>query len=292
MLSDILNPLVMGVFLGGLYATIALGLSLTFGVAKEINLAHGYLVVLGSYFVFWLTSSFGLDPLLCLLFGIPVAFFVGYLLQRYLLNYSMKVSEDTILVVTFGIAVILQNFMQLKWGLLSRNLTRDYLFTTLDMGALYVPLNYLLDFVVAIVVMVALHAFLTRTFTGRAVRASAQDAVAARLMGIDVQNMYNITFGFSCSLCVIAGTFLGITFPFTPFTGPSLLIIAFWDRSAWGYGQHCRDTYRRDGLWGGPNAERLLPGADGTDASGLCHGLVGSVPYAEGAVWAIGKGWV
>lgn len=227
MLSDLLNPLVMGVLLGGLYATIALGLSLTFGVAREINLAHGDLVVLGSYFVFWLSSSFGLDPLLCLLFGIPLAFFVGYLLQRYLLNYSMRISEDTVLVVTFGIAVILQNFMQLKWGPLSRNLIRDYLLTTLDIGVLYVPLNYLLDFMVAVGVMVALHMFLKKTFTGRAIRASAQDAVAARLMGVDVHEMYAITFGFSCSLCVIAGTFLGMTFPFTPFTGPSLLIIAF-----------------------------------------------------------------
>lgn len=227
MLWELMNPLVMGILLGGLYATIALGLSLTFGVAREINLAHGDLVVLGSYFVFWMTSRFGWDPLLCLSFGVPLAFFLGYALQRYLLNYSMRLSEDTVLVVTFGIAVILQNLMQIKWGPLSRNLTQDYLLRTLDLGALYIPLNYLLDFVAAVLVMVALHAFLKKTFTGKAIRASAQDVTAARLMGIDVQGMYSITFGISCALCMIAGTFLGMTFPFTPFTGPTLLIIAF-----------------------------------------------------------------
>lgn len=227
MLEEILNPLIMGILLGGLYAVVALGLSLLFGVAKEINLAHGDLTVLGSYFVYWLVSTTGFDPLICLLFGLPVAFFAGFLLQRYLLNYSTRISEDTILVVSFGLSVILQNLMQLKWGPLSRNLVRDYSLLTLELGPLYIPVNYLLDFAVAVLIMVLLHLFLKTTFLGKAIRASAQDVVTAKLMGIDVERMYNLTFGISCCLCLIAGTFLGMTFAFTPFTGPNLLIIAF-----------------------------------------------------------------
>jgi len=224
---EALNPLIMGIFLGGLYAVVALGLSLIFGVVKEINLAHGDLIVLGSYFIYWLVWTTGLDPLLCLLLGLPVAFLAGYLLQRYLLNYSTRISEDTVLVVTFAISVILQNLMQLKWGPLSRNLVQDYSLITLEVGPIYVPLNYFLDFIAAVAVMLLLHLFLKNTFLGKAIRASAQDVTAAKLMGVDVEKMYDLTFGISCSLCLIAGTFLGMTFAFTPFTGPSLLIIAF-----------------------------------------------------------------
>lgn len=224
---ELLNPLLMGILLGGLYAVVALGLSLIFGVAKEINLAHGDLIVFGSYFVYWLISVTGLDPIMCMLLGLPVAFGVGFFLQRYLLNFSARISEDTVLVVTFGISVILQNLMQLKWGPLSRNLVQEYSLITWELGPVYIPLNYLLDFAVALLVMAILHLFLKRTFIGKGIRASAQDVTASKLMGIDVEKMYSLTFGISCALCLIAGTFLGMTFAFTPFTGPSLLIIAF-----------------------------------------------------------------
>jgi len=100
---------VMGILLGGLYGLVALGLSLIFGVVREMNLAHGDFVVLGSYFAYTIVTACGIDPILSLALGVPVFLVIGYVLQRFLLNYACRISHDTVLLVTFGISVVLQN---------------------------------------------------------------------------------------------------------------------------------------------------------------------------------------
>ena len=225
-LADLSTPIVMGILLGGLYAVIALGLSLIFGVVKEINIAHGDLVILGSYFGYVAMTVVGIDPILSLIIGVPILFGIGFAIQKHLLNRAFRISMDATLIIAFGISIILQNVFQLIWSPMSRGLTTSYALESFSAGPISVPLVYLLDFIVAIVVMLFLREFLRRTYLGMAIRAAAQDTRAAHLMGINTNQVFAFTFAIGMALAAIAGVFLGLTFPFTPVSGMSFLIIA------------------------------------------------------------------
>jgi branched-chain amino acid transport system permease protein len=226
LLADLSTPIVLGILLGGLYAVIALGLSLVFGVVKEINIAHGDLVILGSYFGYVAMTVLGIDPILSLIIGIPLLFGIGFAIQKYLLNRAFKISIDATLIIAFGISIVLQNVYQLIWTPMSRGLTTAYAMESYSFGPIRFPLTYLLDFIIAIVVMIFLREFLKRTYLGRAIRAAAQDRKAAHLMGINTDQVYAYTFAISAAFAAVAGIFLGLTFPFTPVSGMSFLIIA------------------------------------------------------------------
>jgi branched-chain amino acid transport system permease protein len=225
-LVGLATPIVMGILLGGLYSIIALGLSLVFGVVKEINIAHGDLVILGSYFGYVAITVMRIDPILSLMAGIPLFFGIGFAIQKYLLNRAFRISMDATLIIAFGISIILQSTYQLVWTPLSRGLTTPYALESFSAGPINVPLVYLLDLIVAIAVMLLLREFLRRTYLGMAIRAAAQDWKAAQLIGINTNRVYAITFGIATALAAVAGVFLGLTFPFTPVSGMSFLIIA------------------------------------------------------------------
>jgi branched-chain amino acid transport system permease protein len=220
------TPIVMGILLGGLYAVVALGLSLVFGVVREINIAHGDLVILGSYFGYTAMTVFGIDPILSLLIGMPVLFGIGFAIQKYLLNRAFRISMDAVLIIAFGLSIILENIFLKVWSPMSRGLTTPYALKSLSLGSVRFPLVYLLDFLAAIVVMILLREFLKRTYLGMAIRAAAQDRKAAHLMGINTDRVYAFTFAISMAIAAIGGVFLGLTFPFTPVSGMPFLIIA------------------------------------------------------------------
>jgi len=224
---DLLMPIVMGILIGGLYVIVAIGLSLVFGVVKEINVAHGDLVVLGSYMGYVAITVLGIDPILSLIIGMPVLFGFGILIQKFLLNRAFRISMDATLIIAFGVSIILQNSFQLLWTPMSRGLTTPYAISSFSAGPIHIPLSYLLDFIAAIIVMFLLHLFLKRTYLGMAIRAAAQDRKAAHLMGINTDWVYALTFGISMVTSAIAGVFLGLTFPFTPVSGMPFLVISF-----------------------------------------------------------------
>jgi branched-chain amino acid transport system permease protein len=225
--GDILTPLIMGILLGGLYALIALGLSLVFGVMRLINLAHGDLVILGSYGAFGLMSYLNMDPVLSLVICIPVMFALGFIIQKYLMGRAFAISAEAPLIIAFGIALIIQNTNQILWTPLSRGLNTSYSLTSFSLGKLQFPVSYLLDFVAGIVVMILLREFLSRTYLGKAITAASQDRRAALLMGINTNRIYGYAFAIAMVSAAVAGVFLGMTFPFTPTSGTSLLTIAF-----------------------------------------------------------------
>jgi len=226
-LAGLASPIAIGLLLGGLYVVIALGLSLVFGVVKVINVAHGDIVVLGSYFAWVLLTNLGVDPMLTVLVGAPVFFGLGILVERFLLHRAIKKSADAALIVAFGLSLIIQNAIQWKWTPYSRQLGTSYMLESFAIGGLRIPLVYVLDFAAALVVMVVMHQFLKRTYLGQAITAASQDRQTAELMGINPARVYAIAFGIAMALAAIAGVFLGMTFPFTPTFGPSVLIIAF-----------------------------------------------------------------
>lgn len=224
---DLASAVTMGIMLGGLYALVALGLSIVFGVMRLINVAHGDLLLLASYLALSLMTSLGLDPIVSLIVVIPVLFGIGYVIQKYLLNRAFTISMEAPLIIAFGISIVLQNIFQIIWSPLSRGLTTSYTLKSFAIGALNLPLVYLLDFFVGIVVMIFLHQFLHRTYLGKAINAASQDRRAAHLMGINTKQVYAFAFAIAMALAAIAGVFVGLTFPFTPQSGVSFLIIAF-----------------------------------------------------------------
>lgn len=226
-LGNLATPLVMGVLLGGLYALIALGLSLVFGVMRLINVAHGDLVILGTYFAYFAFTILGIDPILSLFIGMPLLFALGFAIQKYLMSRSFGISMEVPLIIAFGISLIIQNVNQIIWTPLSRGLTTSYALESFVVGGVRIPLAYLLDFIAALIVMLLLSQFLRRTYLGKAIVAASQDRRAAQLMGIDTARIYALTFGIAMATAAVAGVFLGITFPFTPISGIAFLIIAF-----------------------------------------------------------------
>jgi len=226
-LADLSTPLLMGVLLGGLYTLIALGLSLVFGVMKLINVAHGDLVIFGSYFAYAAMTVLGMDPILSLVMGIPLLFGIGFAIQKYLLSRAFRISMEAPLIIAFGISLTLQNVIQIVWSPMSRGLTTSYALESFAVGDTYIPLAYLLDFIAALVIMFLLRDFLRRTYLGKAISAASQDRKAAQLVGINTERVYAFAFAIAMATAAIAGVFLGLTFPFTPLSGVSFLIIAF-----------------------------------------------------------------
>ncbi len=225
--SDLFTPVVMGILLGGLYALIALGLSLVFGVMRLINVAHGDLVVFGTYFAYAAFTLLGIDPILSLILGMPLLFAIGFAIQKYLMSRSFGVSMEAALIIAFGLSLILQNFNQMLWTPLSRGLTTSYSVESFSVGEVFIQLPYLFDFVAALVVMLSLWIFLKRTYLGKAILAASQNKRGALLMGVNTGRIYALTFGIAMATAAMAGVFLGLTFPFSPTTGLSFLVISF-----------------------------------------------------------------
>jgi len=225
--GDLVTPLVMGILLGGLYALIALGLSMVFGVMRLINLAHGDLVILGSYLSYSLLKYLGMDPILSLVITIPILFGLGFLIQQYLMRRAFAISSEAPLIIAFGIALIIQNSVQIQFSPLQVGISTAYSMASFNIGSMQFPVSYLLDFLVALIVMLAFREFLKRTYLGRAITAASQDKKAAQLMGINTGLIYGLAFAIAMISAAIAGTFLGMTFPFTPTSGTQFLIIAF-----------------------------------------------------------------
>jgi branched-chain amino acid transport system permease protein len=224
---DIISPIIMGILLGGLYALIALGLSVVFGVMRLINLAHGDLVILGSYLTFALLSKFGIDPILGLLVTVPVLFGLGFLIHHFLMRRAAAISEEAPLIIAFGIALIIQNAIQIITDPQSRGISTAYSMASFSVGTFQFPVAYLLNFLAAMIIMVAFSAFLKHTYLGRAITAASQDKKAAQLMGINTKTINGFAFAIAMISAAIAGSFLGMTFPFQPTSGTQFLIIAF-----------------------------------------------------------------
>lgn len=227
LLANLALPIVIGILMGGLYVVIALGLSLVFGVMKVINVAHGDLVIFGSYLAFAAITIFDLNPLLWLIPSLPLFFILGMIIEKYLLHRAAKISADAALIVAFGLALIVQNASQMIWTPQTRALLTHFTMTTFTVGKVYIPLIYLLDFFAALIVMIVVRQFLHRTYLGQAITAASQDRETAELMGINPSKVYQIAFGIAMALASIGGIFFGLTFSFNPTSGTALLIIAF-----------------------------------------------------------------
>ncbi len=223
----LLQILLNGILLGGLYGLMALGMALVWGVLNVVNLAHGAFIMLGGYVVYYLFTGLGIDPFLALPVAAVVMFALGYLLQRYVLNLIVRGPMLNTLLITFGLNVVLTYLAQLLFSADFRTINPAYAGANLQLAGLTVPLVSLAAFVIAFALAAAVWALLNRARIGRAIRATAQDLTAARLYGVNPHSIYAITFGIGTALAGVAGGLFGVLTHLTPYVGASLTAKSF-----------------------------------------------------------------
>jgi branched-chain amino acid transport system permease protein len=225
----LINAVVEGVLLGGLYALFAAGLSLIFGVMRLVNIAHGDLIVLSAFIALVIVDVLGVPPLISLLFVVPIMAAIGYALQRVVLNRTLGADILPPLLVSFGLSVIIQNALLEVFSADSRRLQAGPLETLRFNfpGGFGIGVLPLLMFLVAVFVIGALQLLFYRTAIGRAFRATSDDQETAQLMGVNHAHLFGLAMALSLSVVSVAGVFLGIRTNFDPSMGPTRLIFAF-----------------------------------------------------------------
>jgi branched-chain amino acid transport system permease protein len=227
----IANAVLQGIFLGAFYAVLACGLSVMFGVMRIINLAHGDVAVLGAYLVFVIVQSTGVSPFIAFAATLPVMIVLGYVLQLTVLERSLRAGILTPLLATFGLSIVIQNLLLIVFSPDVRSLGGNAgAVTTASWqiaNGLSVSALGVLILVVAVAVFGALQMFLSRTRAGWMMRATAEDADAAELVGINSRAVYARATALAVAIAALGGLFLAIRSVFDPLSGPTQLIFAF-----------------------------------------------------------------
>lgn len=224
----LLDPVINGILLGGFYAVIGIGLSMIFGIMRQVNLAHGELMILSSYFSLLFLQVLGLHPLLTLFLVLPAMFVFGYLIQTFLFNRVMQKGLEPFLMVSFGLSIILQNALLLIFTPDARSLKTALVIKSVNVfGLFHMPLIYLVNFTLGLLVLVSLHQFMKRTYLGWAIYASSDDLSGAKLMGINPKKVYAVAMGIAAATAAVSGVLVGMTYTFYPHSGTQYLIIAF-----------------------------------------------------------------
>jgi branched-chain amino acid transport system permease protein len=219
----ILQSLTFGLLVGALYGLAAAGLSLVFGVMRVLNVAHGELLMLGGYGSFWLFALYGIDPFASLLLIGPLLFLLGVALHLGLFRFLMQFDEETkiknSLLIGFGLGLVFQNLAIRLWTADERSITTAYAGAVLRLGELNLPYTRLANVAVAVLLLLALRLFLTRTYVGRGIRATAEDWQAATLVGIDIRRTYLLAFALGTALAGIAGSLVAVGYSIAPVIG-------------------------------------------------------------------------
>lgn len=227
-MEDLLQPILNGILLGGLYAIIAIGLSTIMGIVKIMNFAHGDLMILSSYLCLVFVTWLGLSPYWSFFVVVPLMYCIGYSYQWFLLNRVLGKATDPPLIVAFGVSIMIQNILLLVFTPDARTLMTNLGMKTIPLTPhLTIPVNYLSDFLIGLVVIFFLYCFFQKSYLGRAIRAAADDEIAAKLMGVNTRRIYAHAMGISILTAAIAGVLVGMTFTFYPYTGSTYLFIAF-----------------------------------------------------------------
>lgn len=223
----LMQVLVNGILLGGLYACMAIGFSVIWGVMNLINLAHGSMIVLGAYITYFITTQTGIDPFLTIPISGAGLFVLGFLLQKYLLNFVVHASVFMTLILTFGLDMVMINVNLALFTADIRSITTSYAGLGFQIGEIRLPYTRLGVFILALALTFALYLFMQRTRIGRAIRATAQNVRAARVLGIDTKRIYAVTFGIGACMAGAAGSLMAVVYAFSPVVGASFTMKSF-----------------------------------------------------------------
>jgi branched-chain amino acid transport system permease protein len=225
------QSLVLGVLLGGLYALLAAGLTLYFGVMRVVMIAHSAFLILAAYLAWYFHETSGLDPLLSLVITVPLFFVVGYGMQRFLVSRLRPISLTTMSVLlTFAVALTIEGLLGFVWTGTQRRVQLDYSGTSIEVAGVSIAVVKLIAFALAAVSLGALFVILRKTSFGRALRATTQHPEAARLVGINTDRVAGLGFGLGLATAAIGGTALALDYTIYPslhwhWIGPLMAII-------------------------------------------------------------------
>jgi branched-chain amino acid transport system permease protein len=226
--SVILVPAVLnGLMTGAVYALIALGLTLIYGVLHIINFAHGALLTAAMFAVFFAHKLFGLDPYVAALGLTPLFFLLGYGLQRFVIGPAAHGEDRNILLVTLGLAIVIENALLYAFRADTRTINLPYAFDVIEVGTAFLAVPRVIAFFVVVAVALALWLIMRWTDTGKAIRAVAKEKLGAELAGVDVAHIYAVTFGLGTACLAIAACLLIPTYYVNPHAGNAFVLIAF-----------------------------------------------------------------
>jgi branched-chain amino acid transport system permease protein len=213
--------------LGGVYALIAVGLTLIFGVMRVVNFAHGEFLMLGMYLAFWAFALLGLDPYLTLLASLPVWLAVGWASYRAVMGPIVHASHNVQVFTTVGLSIVLQNVALVLWTADARFVRTEYYAVVVRVADAAFNVAQIVAFAIAVALTAALFAFMRWSYTGKMMRATAQDRHAAALMGIDTDRVYALTWSIGIACVGVAGVLLAPIYPVYPTAGLQFVLIAY-----------------------------------------------------------------
>jgi branched-chain amino acid transport system permease protein len=216
-MNVLVQVLIVGLLTGGVYALMAAGLTLIFGVMKVINIAHGAFLILSAYIAYWLFQGYGLEPFLSVIVSVPLFFLMGIIFQRYMLSRMGNEPGLTVL-LTFALALALEGVMGWLWESTGRSIRTAYTSTVFPIEVVGVnvrlPVIRLIGFVLAVIALLGLYLLLMRTNPGRAIRATIQNRDAARLVGVSVERIQALTFGLGLATVAGGGALFSVIWTF------------------------------------------------------------------------------
>lgn len=223
--SMLLQGIVSGLLAGGLYAMVALGMSLVFGVMRVINIAHGTLLMLGAYTTYWLFALYGMNPFLSLVISVPLLFFIGAFMQKFFVYRVVEAPELSSLLLTFGLSIFISNMAMLAWTSDFRSV--EFLTGSFLWGPIAFSKPRLVTFGFALVITELAFLFLNKTKTGKAIRATSQQRELAQVCGIHVRRIDLITFGLGAALAGAGGSLISVMFSVFPEMGQDYVFKSF-----------------------------------------------------------------
>lgn len=230
MFVNLLDIVISGLILGGIYALIAVGLSLQYGVGRVLNVSHGEFIMLGAFATYSLYVLFGISPLLSIIIVGPVLFTIGYLIHRTIFQYmrntsaSVEAFSGRSLLASFGLLFVMQNLMLIIWG--SDLKGYSYLNSSVSIFNTLYAVNRLVALLVAVSVSFAFYIFITRTRLGKAIRAAAEDPAMAQVVGVNIKQVLAICFGLGALLAGLAGVLISLIFELQSSMGLEFTIVA------------------------------------------------------------------
>lgn len=224
---SVIQALIDGLLIGGVYAVLSVGLSLVFGIMGIVNFAHGAFLMVGMYVAYFLWRYLGLDPLIGAFGAFALVFVGGMVLQRALIKPVLKAPEVAQIFLTVGLLITLENGALLLFGADYRSVSTSYQVMGLNLGGLIVSMPYLLAFLLSVASAMGLWLFMRRTRLGRAMRATAQDPMAARIVGINPDRMHQIAFGLGVGLTAFGGAVILPYLTASPTIGTNFVVLMF-----------------------------------------------------------------
>jgi branched-chain amino acid transport system permease protein len=215
-MTEFIQTLAFGLLIGGVYALLASGLTLIFGVMNVINVAHGAFLILAAFVTFSIWSATGLDPLAAVVLTTPMFFVFGWFVYQVAVRRIRDAPPSSSVLLTFGVALVLEAIMGLIWGNTSHAVRAPYFDQSFDIGGVILPRAQVYACAVAIVILGLLYAFLTRSWAGRAIRAAATNPQGAQLVGINIAGLAALTFAIGVATVGAGGAMVSVLYPFLP----------------------------------------------------------------------------